>query len=83
MTHRWIDLPNRLDMPDLRLHDVRHVMATTMLTAGIPVSVVSGHLGHSRAATTLNVCSHFVEAGDHEAADLISGLLDDSDNDCS
>ncbi len=77
VTHRWMDLRDRLGMPGLRLHDVRHFMATTMLTGGVPVSVVSGRLGHARAATALNVYSHFVEAGDHEAADLISDMLDD------
>ncbi len=54
-------------------------MATTLLTDGVPVSVVSGRLGHARAATTLNVYSHFVEAGDQAAADGIGSLLDGSE----
>jgi hypothetical protein len=58
------------------LHDIRHFMATTMLTEGVPVSVVSGRLGHARASTTLNIYSHFVEAGDQDAADGIGSLLD-------
>lgn len=51
-------------LPGVRLHDIRHFMATTMLADGVPVSIVSGLLGHERAATTLNVYSHFVEAGE-------------------
>ena len=40
------------------------------------MSVVAGRLGHARAATTLNIYSHFVEAGDQEAADDLGSLLD-------
>lgn len=47
-----------------------------MLTAGVPVSVVAGRLGHARSATTLNVYSHFVETGDQDAADLLAELVD-------
>ena len=53
-----------------------HFMATTMLTAGVPVSVVAGRPGHARSATTLNIYSHFVESGDQAAADLLAGLFD-------
>jgi hypothetical protein len=37
-------------------------MATTMLSAGVPVSVVAGKLGHARSSTTLNVYSHLVDS---------------------
>lgn len=60
----------------MRLHDLRHFMATTMLTAGVPVSVVAGTLGHARSATTLNIYSHFVDSGDQAAADLLADLVD-------
>lgn len=52
-------------------------MATTMLTAGVPVSVVAGRLGHARAATTLNVYSHFVDTGDKAAADVLQKIMED------
>jgi integrase len=46
-----------------------------MPSAGVTVSVVSSRLGHARAATTLNVYSHYVEAGDQEAADTLVHLM--------
>lgn len=79
VTHRWVRWRKKVGMEDVRLHDVRHFMATTMLSAGVPVSVVAGRLGHARAATTLNVYSHFVAAGDQEAAELLAGLMNDAD----
>ncbi len=51
-------------------------MATTMLNAGVSVSVVAGRLGHARPTTILNVYSHFVDSGDQAAADTIGQILD-------
>lgn len=76
VTHRWTKWRRKAGLDQVRLHDLRHFMATTMLTAGVPVSVVAGRLGHARSATTLNVYSHFVEAGDQAAADLLAGMFD-------
>lgn len=53
-------------------------MATTMLSAGVPVSIVAGRLGHSGQSTTPNVYSHFSPAGDRDAADTISRILSET-----
>ena len=45
----------RLGLKGVRLHDLRHLHATQLLAAGVPVRTVSGRLGHANAATTLNV----------------------------
>jgi integrase len=66
---------HRLGLEGVRLHDLRHLHATQLLAAGVPVRTVSGRLGHASAATTLNVYAAFVEASDREAADVIAGLL--------
>ena len=66
----------RLEIDDVRLHDLRHLHATQLLGAGVPVRTVSGRLGHANASTTLNVYAHFLEASDRQAADVIAGLLD-------
>jgi integrase len=69
-------LCQRAGLSGIRLHDLRHLHATQLLAAGVPVRTVSGRLGHANAATTLNVYAHFLEASDREAADVIAGLLD-------
>ena len=45
-------------LPHIRLHDLRHLHATTLLLAGIPVHVVAARLGHADPAVTLRVYSH-------------------------
>ncbi|MEU9836590.1 tyrosine-type recombinase/integrase [Streptosporangium sp. NPDC048047] len=40
-----------------RLHDLRHIHATTLLLAGVPVHVVAARLGHAGPSITLRVHS--------------------------
>jgi integrase len=52
----------------VRLHDLRHYVATRLLAAGVDVRTVAGRLGHRNAATTLNVYAHFLADADRDAA---------------
>ena len=45
-------------LPPARLHDLRHLHATTLLLAGVPVHVVAARLGHADPAVTLRVYAH-------------------------
>jgi len=65
----------RVAKVDCRLHDLRHFMATTLLTAGVPITTVSARLSHARTSTTLNVYAHAVPAGDTVAAEVLGGIL--------
>jgi integrase len=58
----------------VRLHDLRHYVATRLLSAGVDVRTVAGRLGHRNASTTLNVYSHFVPEADREAAEILGTL---------
>ena len=59
----------------VRLHDLRHYVATQLLAAGVDVRTVAGRLGHRNAATTLNVYAHFLPEADRRAADVLADLL--------
>lgn len=61
-------LCKRADVTGVRLHDLRHLMATGMLAAGVPIHIVSGRLGHTKIATTLDVYGHYIPAADAAAA---------------
>ena len=62
-------------LPDVRLHDLRHFVASQLLSAGVDVRTVAGRLGHRNAATTLNVYAHFLEQADRGAADVIGRVI--------
>lgn len=48
----------RIDIPRLRVHDLRHTAATLWYEDGIPLSVISRWLGHASVAVTDRVYVH-------------------------
>lgn len=75
LSHRWIGLRDAHQMVGVRLHDLRHWNATTLIDAGVPVPTVSERLGHAQVSTTLNIYSRRVAASDRAAAGHLAGLL--------
>lgn len=58
--------------PHARLHDLRHIHATTLLMAGTPVHVVAARLGHAAPAITLRVYAHVIHEQAATAADIFA-----------
>jgi len=56
--HNRSATPPATPLPHARLHELRHLHATTLLLAGVPVHVVAARLGHADPAVTLRVYSH-------------------------
>jgi integrase len=73
-SHAWVTYSRRAGVTGLRLHDLRHVAASQMLMAGIPISVVAERLGCTEA-NILRTYRHFVPGSDQHAADLMDRLL--------
>lgn len=64
-------------VPRIRLHDLRHTAATTMLEQGIPLKVVTERLGHSSTRITADLYQHASETmQDDAAAKLGAAFLD-------
>ncbi len=59
----------------IRLHDLRHYHATSLLTAGVDVRTVAGRLGHANPSTTLSVYAAWQPAADRKASDIAADLL--------
>lgn len=60
---------------DVKIHGLRHAMATAWLTADppVPVKVVSERLGHASIAITLQIYGHLLPNMQAEAADRMDG----------
>jgi integrase len=71
-------LADRVGADEVRLHDLRHYVASQMLASGVDVRTVAGRLGHRDASTTLNVYSHFIPESDQKAASMLGGVFDDA-----
>lgn len=63
----WERIRGEHGMDGVRLHDLRHHHATSLLEDGVPLNLVSARLGHSLASTTLNIYGHATDHGDELA----------------
>jgi integrase len=65
----------QVDVPPIRLHDLRHTHATVLLQAGEPVKTVSERLGHGSATITLTVYGHVMPGDQKRAASRFADLV--------
>lgn len=65
----------RAGVPKIRLHDVRHTLATNGLAAGVHPKVVQEQLGHATIAVTMDIYSHVPQAVRRDGAGPHCGPL--------
>jgi len=70
----WRTLMKRLAIKNIRFHDMRHTMATTMLRAGVHPKIVQERLGHSSIVITLDTYSHVAPGLQHAAANKLDDI---------
>jgi len=59
----------------IRLHDLRHTAASTMLQNGVDIKTVSGILGHYDAGFTLRTYTHTTDRQQEQAAEMMGSLI--------
>lgn len=69
-TRFWGRFMERTDIKKIRLHDLRHSSASTMLSEGVNMKVIQKRLGHKNIKTTLNTYSHVSTEDDEKAANV-------------
>jgi integrase len=67
--------PPATPLPKARLHDLRHLHATTLLLAKVPVHVVAARLGHRDPSVTLRVYAHVIDDVDSDVAETFASAL--------
>jgi len=73
---RFHALTEQAGLPRVRLHDLRHLAATLMIAAGVPLALVSKVLRHSKTAITADLYSHLTRESSLAAADSLGDVLD-------
>ena len=68
------------NLPHIRFHDLRHSVATYMLSMGVPIAEISAWLGHKSVSTTSNIYAHVTDEMRDNAARWMDADYD-SDND--
>jgi integrase len=74
-TRGFFDAVRRLELPPIRLHDLRHGWATLALQAGVHPKVVQERLGHANIGITLDTYSHVVAGLHEDAAEQVAALF--------
>jgi integrase len=65
----------RLHLPRIRLHDLRHAHATYLVAAGVDHCTVADRLGHASPSFTLATYARAVAAAQERAAMTANDLL--------
>ena len=63
------------ELPDLRIHDLRHSAAAILIAQGVSAKAISDLLGHSAASFTLQVYGHLMEETKREVAAKMDAVL--------
>jgi integrase len=70
----WKRLCKAADLENMRIHDLRHSFASTAASAGVPLQVLGGILGHSSPQTTARY-AHLWQDPVRNAAELVGSKI--------
>jgi integrase len=62
-------------LPAVHFHSLRHTNASLLIAAHVPITTVSGRLGHAQTSTTLNFYASAIQSADAAAADALEGVI--------
>lgn len=74
-SHAFGRFARRANLPGIRLHDLRHAFATTLLEAGVHPKIASEALGHASVAFTMDTYQHLMPSMGEQAARAIQAAL--------
>jgi integrase len=75
-SQRFASLRKKLKLGGVRLHDLRHWMATESLGDGVDIETIAARGGWANSTTPLEVYSHFRPARDADLAERLAKRLD-------
>ena len=71
----WSDFAQRIGMPGVTFHALRHTHASQLIDAGVDIVTISKRLGHAKPDITLRVYSHLFRKDDSKAAAAINAAV--------
>lgn len=66
------DYTAKTDLPQIRVHHLRHSHASLLINNGVSLYIVSKHLGHSNIQTTANVYGHLYPNSEREIGIMLN-----------
>jgi integrase len=74
VTKAWSRVAASLGL-NVSFHALRHTHVSMLIREGVDILAISRRIGHSKAATTLDVYAHLLPGADEAAAKAIEGIL--------
>lgn len=75
----FYSLTKHLELPQIRIHDLRHTHATMLIQQNINVKLISERLGHTDIGTTLNTYGHVLPIMQKSIVEKLNELFSRSD----
>lgn len=75
VSKRYKEFAQKNDLPNTKIHGLRHTNATLMIANGTDIKTVSKRLGHANVTTTGNIYTHAIKSADEKAADALNDLF--------
>ncbi|WP_406205147.1 site-specific integrase [Kitasatospora sp. NBC_01560] len=72
-------LCDKAGVPRIALHDLRHLMTSFALAAGVPLPVISKTLRHRTLSTSANIYAELTRLAARAAVDAVAWTLDNAD----
>ncbi len=74
LQHPWRRIRERADLPNVRIHDLRHTYASNAVSSGMPIQMVGRLLGHTQLQTTMRY-AHLADDPVRQAAEKNAEIL--------
>ena len=74
-SHWWSEFSKAHGVENVSFHGLRHTAATFMIKNNVPISTVSGVLGHANITTTLNTYTHVIEDTKKTAIEVMTDYI--------
>ena len=75
VSESWADLAERIGMPEITFHALRHTHASQLIAQEVDIVTISKRLGHANPKITLAVYAHMFASDDSKAAAAINAAL--------
>lgn len=75
LSREYYKIIDKLSIPKIRFHDLRHTHATLLLKKGVHAKIVQERLGHSSITITLDTYSHVLPGLQEAALKSLGGTL--------
>jgi len=70
----WLKIRQEADLPDVRIHDLRHTFASLLVSGGASLEVIGRLLGHSQMQTTQRY-AHLMESPLRAGVDSVASIF--------